>query len=343
MFFLITSVFISAASAAVQFECSTVSSSAIANEMGLESGSWMADFHRWDGGKVPYYFSNRVTQQDKMFLKKQMEIIESKTCVRFIEHSQFPIPSHHMKIDIGPESCAESRGFGQWARFHAGVKTGQNGLEVLFESKYQFVDQSVCLEHIGRGVIHELFHVLGAIHTHKRMDRDDYITYNRWCLRDQSFVTRSQFDKEEFPLPTDTEEIKYEFASIMHYGCDTLSKCQGGGCQCNTIEPKDGTPCSALGSNPLPTDTDWEMIRQWHCGADTRTTSKPDISTKQPLISTRQPNILVWPWNWWDSPWPQTPICTYMDYADPLLCAWGRKWCGSNDYIREECAATCNC
>jgi len=337
MFFLITSVFISAASAAVEFECSTSSSSGIANEMGLESGSWRADFYRWDGGKVPYYFSNRVTQQDKMFVKKQMEIIESNTCVRFIEHSQSPIPSHHMKIDTGPESCVISDGFSRAYRFGAGVKTGQNGLEVLFESRYQIVDQSGCLEHNGRGVIHELFHALGAIHTHKRMDRDDYITYDRRCLIDQSEVTRHQFDKEEYPLQTDTEEIEYEFASIMHYGCGTFSNGQ-----CNTIEPKDGTPCSALGSNPLPTDTDWEMIRQWHCAADTRTTSKPGIATKQPLISTkqppistRQPNIPVWPWNWWD--------CAYTDYADPVLCYWGRNWCESNVYLKEECAATCNC
>merc|ERR1712112_649308 len=132
------------------------------------------------------------------------------------------------------------------------------------------------------------------------MDRDDYITYDRRCLRDQSPVTRSQFTKEEYPLPTDTEEIEYEFASIMHYGCGTFSNGQ-----CNTIEPKDGTPCSALGSNPLPTDTDWEMIRQWHCAADTRTTSKP--------------NIPVWPWNWWD--------CMYTDNADPHDCDWARDWC----------------
>merc|ERR1711942_464256 len=116
------------------------------------------------------------------------------------------------------------------------------------------------------------------------MDRDDYITYDGRCLIDQSY--QSQFDKEEYPLPT---------------------------------------------------DTDWEMIRQWHCDADTRSTSKHDISTKQPLISTRQPNIPVWPWNWWD--------CAYTDYADPVLCDLGRiwNWCESNEYIRRECAATCNC
>jgi len=95
---LITSAFIFAASDALVFNCSTTPFSGTANEMSLESGS-LALYFSWKG-RVPYFFSNSVTQQDKDFVRKQMDFIESKTCVKFIKQSQFSVPEHHMEIDI---------------------------------------------------------------------------------------------------------------------------------------------------------------------------------------------------------------------------------------------------
>jgi len=114
MYFLIASVFIYGASEAQHFKCSTAPSNTIANEMGFESAGSLAVYYTWNNGEVPYFFTNRVTQQDRIFVKEQMQLIESKTCVRFIEGSHFSDQNHHMEIDIEPSSCGESRsnGFG---------------------------------------------------------------------------------------------------------------------------------------------------------------------------------------------------------------------------------------
>jgi len=259
IFFLITSAFIFAASDALVFNCSTTPFSGTANEMSFESGS-LAVYYSWKG-RVPYFFSNKVIQQDKDFVRKQMDYIESMTCVKFIEKSQFSVPAHHMEIDIDPISCMESwYGF----RFSAQVSVGTSqGMKVLFKSFYHFADQPRCNDNsdIRGGVIHELFHALGAIHTHQRKDRDRQFTYDSRCLGNPG--NRDQFNKVEFSMPN-SENIPYEFSSIMHYECDTMSVCQGSGCQCNTLQPKDGTSCSDVASD-LPTDMDWKMIRQYQC------------------------------------------------------------------------------
>jgi len=305
IFFLITSAFIFAASDALVFNCSTIPLSGTANEMSLESGSGSVYFS-WNG-RVPYFFSNRVIQQDKEFVKKQIDLIESKTCVKFIEQSQFSVPDHHMEIDIDRRSCAEPWGI----TFSAGVSVGGHlGLKVLFKSLYRFADQPHCGDNskmIRGGVIHELFHALGAIHTHQRMDRDYYVTHNDQCLRNPG--NWDQFNKIEFSMPNN-ENIPYEFASIMHYECDTMSVCEGSGCQCNTLEPKDGTSCADIRSE-LPTDMDWKMIRQYQCGGDSRTSSKPAVPPQQPPIPT-WPSDNLPTWDWPNLPWVQIP-----PYFDP--------------------------
>jgi len=329
IFFLITSAFICAASDALRFNCSTTPLRGTANEMGFD---WSV-YYSWKG-RVPYFFSNRVIQQDKDFVRKQMDFIESKTCVKFIEQSQFSVPDHHMEIDIEPRSCMES-GFG--LHFSAGVKVGHDRLKVLFASSYRFADQPHCgdnSEMIRSGVIHELFHALGAIHTHQRKDRDYYVTYNRRCLRDPG--NWDQFNKVEFSMHT-SKDIKYEFSSIMHYECDTWSRCPpGSGCQCNTLEPNDGTSCSDIKSD-LPTEMDWKMIREYQCAGDPGTPSKPAIPTKQPPIPS-------WPWGWPNLPWYQIPsFCSFTDVYDPQWCAWHKRRCMMDADVSTNCAATCYC
>jgi len=189
-------------------------------------------------------------------------------------------------------------------------------LKVLFKSNNQFTDQPHCGDNskdIRGGVIHELFHALGAIHTHQRKDRDYYVTYTEKCLGNPG--NWHQFNKKEFSMP-DSENIPYEFASIMHYECNTMSMCPpGSGCQCNTLQPKDGTSCSEVGSD-LPTDLDWKMIRKYQqCDGDSGTSA-----TQHPPIPTQQPPIPTWPsddlptWGWPNLPWFQRP-----SYFDPPI------------------------
>jgi len=355
IFFLITSAFICAASDARRFNCSTTPLRGTANEMGFD----LSVYYSWKG-RVPYFFSDRVIQQDKDFVRKQMDFIESKTCVKFIEQSQFSVPAHHMEIDIDPKPCMESWSDGfvdHWSfDFNAFVKVGHDGLKVLFKSYYHFADQPRCtdISDIRSGVIHELFHALGAIHTHQRDDRDKWITTNKGCLEDPR--DWAQFNIEEFHMHT-SKDIKYEFASIMHYGCDTWSRCRpGSGCQCNTLEPIDGTSCSDIGSD-LPTEMDWKMIREYQCAGDLGTSSKPGLPsnqpplpTKQPPISTKQPAIPTWPWygfptwGWPNLPWHQIPsFCSYTDVYDPQWCALHKRSCMMDAEVSNHCAATCYC
>jgi len=326
MYFFIASIFIYGASEASHFKCSTAPSNTIANEMGFESAGSLAVYYTWNDGKVPYFFTNRVTQQDRIFVKEQMQLIESKTCVRFIEGSHFSDQDHHMEIDVDPRSCGKSRpdGFGGEYRslnFSAFVQP-QQGLKVLFKSHHQFADKHFCRGNntiISGGVIHELFHALGAIHTHQREDREKYVTYNDKCLINP--YKDNQFTIEEFPIHTDKEDIKYEFNSIMHYKCDTWSMCMGRNCQCNTLQPKDGTPCSVLGPN-LPTEMDWKMIRQYQCGGDSGVSS----TTTAPAATTTT-----------------TSSFGPSDIFDSERCAQWKRWgyCWENAQVRYLCAATC--
>jgi len=330
MYFLIASIFIYGASEASHFKCSTAPSNTIANEMGFESAGSLAVYYTWNNGEVPYFFTNRVTQQDRIFIKEQMQLIESKTCVRFIEGSHFSDQDHHMEIDVDPRSCGKSwpDGFGGEYRslnFSAFVQP-QQGLKVLFKSRHQFADKHFCRGNntiISGGVIHELFHALGAIHTHQREDREKYVTYNDKCLINP--YKDNQFTIEEFPIHTDKEDIKYEFNSIMHYKCDTWSMCMGRNCQCNTLQPKDGTSCSVLGSN-LPTEMDWKMIRKYQCGGDSGVSS----STKAAAATTTTTTTTT-----------TTSSFGPSDIHDSQTCARWKRWCRENDYVRHNCAATC--
>merc|ERR1712142_386432 len=122
-------------------------------------GNW--DIYRWEGGNVPYYFSVGVTSGDKIFIQKQMKIIESKTCVRFIEYpSESASPEHHLQIRILYQSCSSSCCF-------AGYVTNERSPKVQFTSEYQLTDNIACIGNpmYSGGVIHELFHALGAMHT----------------------------------------------------------------------------------------------------------------------------------------------------------------------------------
>merc|ERR1712025_413324 len=296
------------------------------------------------------------------FVKKQMKIIESKTCVRFIEHPEYPIPEHHLQIDIRHGSCAS--GF-------SGYVSPNHYPKIIFGSDLQFTDQPFCggdNSLWSGGVIHELFHALGAIHTHEREDRDRYVTYNKRCLKDPS--DDDQFQKTGWNLPT--KNIPYDFKSVMHYECDTMSWCEHRGC-CNTLQPKDGTSCSVVGSNQ-PTELDWEIIRQYQCGGDSGTSSSTTTTTTTTTSSSSSSSsfgpsdiedwetcFLYKNWGWCEehadirnrcaatcnedsgtSSSTTTTSCNYEDIYDWQSCADYKTqgWCWIDDYW---CAATCNC
>jgi len=221
----------------------------------MDYGRNWNDVYRWKGGKVPYFFTDKVIPEDKIFVREQMKTIENKTCIRFTEYSESTAPVHHLKIDIEQQSCS----VGGSVRFSAGVKGQWNN--VLFRSRYQFADKWWCsgYKFLSGGVIHELFHALGVMHTHKRKDRDDYVIYNKECLKYPE--NDAQFTKQDFRWEKESEGIEYELNSIMHYECDTMGKPN-----CNPLTPiDDGTSCDDVGGDEA-TEMDWKMVNQYQCG-----------------------------------------------------------------------------
>ena len=151
-------------------------------------------YFSWNG-KVPYFFDNSVIHEDKALIRKQMKVIEEQTCVRFNEVEQYDAPRHRLKImNHNFRSCQYG--------FSAGVRSGGNNMEIVFESYYQLTDQSRCKNdpmYLG-GILHELMHALGAIHTHERRDRDEHIDYWEMCVKPGM---TDQFQKVNFNFPSD--------------------------------------------------------------------------------------------------------------------------------------------
>ena len=256
-----------------------------------EDYSPYARYFRW-GKTVPYVFTVRVSKLDREFIRKQMDVIQDNTCIQFNEVTQ--APEHHLQVDITSQiSCMEG-----W--FSAGVNYGGHGLKVELNSAYRLADDPRCEEGsmLSGGVLHELFHALGAIHTHQRTDRDKYIRYEERCSK-----APSQFTKERFNLPS--EGIHYEYESIMHYGCDTFSVCMGyKGCdrECPTITPLESN-CDVIGQTDYPTMQDWDMIRQYHqCEGGPSTYPTGTTETTRASV---------------------TPGCQYQNM-------WGEYFCSSN-------------
>merc|ERR1712236_134050 len=210
---------------------------------GVRSWRWT----RWDDNGVdpivPYYFSGYVTKKDRELIKEQMNLIESKTCIKFKETDQYRAPRHRMKIQVGSKTCP--------CCFDGGVTPNQ---EVLFESTYQLADIEQC-DRSG-GVLHELMHALGAMHTQQRVDRDEYIIYNKNCVE---WGKENQFKKHKkndmnFSIP-------YRCDSIMHYGYGQFSK------GCATMRPHPSNPDCIITryGYEVAIEEDWEMLNKYHC------------------------------------------------------------------------------
>ena len=311
----------------LQFNCSSDYKSS-RNEMEGGRGA-NADLYKWDK-VVSYFFAAGVTVKDKAFIEKQMRLVEEKTCVTFTKVSENSAPDHHLEIKVGQGSCSPNPGFvsfgggvGHCSAFQGGC-VNSFGKKMIFNSQAQLADNPLCegSTALSGGVLHELMHVLGAMHTHKRMDRDKYIDYRKECLMDPYY--EAQFNKEEQTLPSDG--LNYEYGSIMHYGCGTWARST----DCPTIKPKSGD-CSLIGKSQA-TQQDWKMIRQYQCDGDTgtATTDTNQVTTDSNQVTTDSNQVTT------DSNQVTTDAgsCQYQNY-------YGDEWCNSSldyDYYGQLCS-----
>eukprot|EP00092_Neocalanus_flemingeri_P030098 GFUD01032676.1.p1 GENE.GFUD01032676.1~~GFUD01032676.1.p1 ORF type:complete len:282 (+),score=37.40 GFUD01032676.1:164-1009(+) len=263
---------------------------------------------------VPYFFDDEVTEKDRMVIKGQMKLIEDKTCIKYEETTYQDAPPHRLKIMVNQSTCSPRE---YSIRFQGYVK--HNGdEEVLLHSYHQLTDKETCeLEGFAKwirgDILHELMHTLGAIHTQKRPDRDDYIIVNHECIK---LGAEDQYSKVGYN--TLSMEIPYKCNSIMHYENTTFSI--GHGCPTMTPRP-DNTDCRQMG-NYEPIYEDWDMLNKYHCNGETTDDTDKTDKTDIPKHSTQGP-------------------CDYKD--DMAMCSLFKSLCFDDISIQQKCKATCNC
>lgn len=184
---------------------------------------------KWTDGKIPYYFSGTVTKNDKAVIHKAMKEIEKLTsCFRFQENNIEP-SGHHLVIKVGYPSCVDENGMLQ---FGGGV-TPPSGSIVTLTFHRQLADHPRCnnKNFILSGVLHELMHVLGVMHTQKRIDRNETIMVDYDNI-ENSTTARHQYD---ICYECELYGVDYDCDSIMHYG--TAQKSIGGRPTMYAIDP----------------------------------------------------------------------------------------------------------
>ena len=190
-----------------------------------------------------------------------MDMYERMTdnCIRFIKVNANEAPPHHLYIFIEYVATDKKTGTSGFVDFGNGIKDKTKMRMINTGPEGHILAESI--------VLHELGHVLGLAHTHKRYDRDQHIDINWDCIQ--------QNMTSQFKLHTQNElkifgEIPYLCNSMMHYGPRTWQKNK----DCNTIIPK-SPECKEQGlgeaskTRGMPIKEDWDLIKLVHCTAHT--------------------------------------------------------------------------
>ena len=143
-----------------------------------------------------------------------MRQIERKTCLRFSEQSQ-PPSGHHLEIQVHSTSSCLQAGR---PRFSAAVYAEPPAnRKVILYSSYKVADKKRCWAENRGGLLHEMFHLFGVMHTQMRADRDKYINILTNNIQ-QAYMQEYTICHEcnDFGVP-------YDCSSIMHYGAESFS------------------------------------------------------------------------------------------------------------------------
>lgn len=138
----------------------------------------------WPNATYPYTFDDNYNSEAIWVIKKAMEEISSKTCMKFV-------PRRREKDWVEFFS-----GRGCWS-FAGNQKKGKQKLSL---------QDPGCIPFTGI-VIHEIMHSLGYAHEHQREDRDDHLKIN-WDNIDRK-------NYEDFAKINTTHNTKYDYGSIM--------------------------------------------------------------------------------------------------------------------------------
>jgi len=169
----------------------------------------------WEGGKVPFYFNATVTNDDRVMIRHMMKQIEKKSCVRFREQTK-PPSGHHLEIQVHSSTSCVQQGRPRFsAAVYAEPPTNQR---VILYSSYKLADKRECWAENRGGLLHEMFHLFGIMHTQMRKDRDEHITVLRQNI--QRGVGSLEYN---ICHECNNHGVPYDCSSIMHYGAETFS------------------------------------------------------------------------------------------------------------------------
>ncbi|PTL78647.1 M12 family metallopeptidase [Vitiosangium sp. GDMCC 1.1324] len=169
---------------------------------------------------VPYRVHPSLPRQAQAALQQAIAEYDAKTCVRFIPQTR---ERNFVTVFLG-QGCYSYVG---------DIQQGEQQLSLGQGCEFKGT------------AVHELMHSLGFYHEQSRPDRDQYITVN--------FQNVGQGMTSQFDICQDctTQDIPYEYASIMHYGAqaftsngrDTMVPKQKGA---KIVEPYDKPGLTAL-------------------------------------------------------------------------------------------------
>ncbi|XP_033097740.1 uncharacterized protein LOC117101784 isoform X2 [Anneissia japonica] len=152
---------------------------------------------RWPDGIIPFTIDNSSVP-DRDVILHAMNIWERLTCITFVE-----LTDEKDILDENKNRVVFYRGNSCWS----GV------------GKYGFPEQYVSLGpdcNFVHVILHEIGHVVGFEHEHKRPDRDKYVRIN--------WLNVNKLDAYNYEKRQTLTTVPYDLYSIMHYARDTFSE-----------------------------------------------------------------------------------------------------------------------
>ncbi|KAK6046166.1 astacin, partial [Cooperia oncophora] len=144
---------------------------------------------RWTNNRVYYYFDTNITAAHRAFVRKELNYLQTRTCLFFIENAT---AAARLKVIYGS---------GCWS--YVGRLGGEQELSL----------GSGCMS-VGI-VAHEFIHALGSLHMHMRDDRDTYLNVNMTAIPEAPAKTTSRQRNQSTTRHTSTVAIM-QYASNIY-------------------------------------------------------------------------------------------------------------------------------
>jgi len=191
----------------------------------------------WPNGVVHYRISSYFNQRETELMKKGMNEIQEKTCIRFVEKKPWDGVSNWVEVVDNGVYCGGD--IGMW---------GVGAQNLSLERGRGCVNAGV--------TIHEFMHALGFNHEHTRPDRDDWIDIHKENIKKESL---HNFEPD-YDISWTADE-PYDYYSIMHYAPKDFSN---NGLDTITAKPGKGYvdlgECQRMGQRCHMTDTDAKQL-----------------------------------------------------------------------------------